>query len=106
MKKLDIFNKRRRGFTSNHDGILGFGLGATILILLVADVIALWMLSQIIVPLIILIVAIIILSVVLKRVWGVPAPEAIGREVAAVGETAIPYAKKGVSWFTKLIGGK
>lgn len=105
MKKLDIFNKRRRGFTDNDQSVV-FMTVIFLLIVVVGGVAVLWMLSQIIVPLIILLVVVIIFSIVLKRVWGVKVPEAIGKGVTAVGKMGVPYVKKGASWFDKLIGGK
>lgn len=103
MKKIDIFRNRRRGFTNNNQGIV-FMTVIFALIVIVGGIVLLLVLSQIIVPLIILMVVIIIFSVVLKRVWGVDAPRAIGKGVMAVGTAGVPYATKGVGWFGKLIG--
>lgn len=105
MKKIEIFNKKRRGLTGNDQGVVIMTV-IFALIVIVGGIALLFMLSQIIVPLIILMVVVIIFSIVLKRVWGVDAPRAIGKGVMAVGTAGVPYATKGASWFTKLIGGK
>lgn len=102
MKIMEMFS-RRRGFTDNNQGIvLMTVIFAAILIF--GGIALLWFLSQIIVPLIILLVTVIIFSFVLKRIWGIRAPEALGRGAGK----AIRYGERGVkagaSWFETLIG--
>lgn len=100
MKKIiDIFNKRRRRLADNNQGIAFLGM----LALIGAGIVLLLVLQQIIVPLIILIVVVIVLAFVVKRVFGIEAPRAIGKAVTAIGA---PVAKKGVGWFEKLLGGR
>lgn len=106
MKKIDIFNKRRRGFTDNNQGIAVMATLTALmpLLVIVGIIVVIWMLSQFIVPLIILIVVIIVLSVVVKWAFGIRAPKYLTKGV----EEAVRYGERGITagagWFEKLIG--
>lgn len=102
MKKIDIFNKRRRGFTDNNQGIVLMTV-IFALVIIVGGIALLLVLSQIIVPLIILLVLVIVSAFVAKYLFGLKAPF---RAVEVAGEAGMQYAKKGAGWFERLIVGR
>ena len=102
MKRIDIFNKRRRGLIANNEGIVIMTV-IFALIVIVGGIALLWVLSQIIIPLIILMVLVLVFAYVIKYWFGRKEPF---RAVEAVGEAGVRYVKKGASWFERLIGGK